>query len=107
MTIISERIITSTRASGSSHKDSPKPPPKIYNVQEYPFKGYRPPQPDGYEQSRSSPDSSAIVIDNGMHLRDTSVKRKSYRLISDDWQALIPSKQAGHSINPLDSFYHP
>uniref|UniRef100_A0A093XHF0 Actin-like protein arp5 n=1 Tax=Talaromyces marneffei PM1 TaxID=1077442 RepID=A0A093XHF0_TALMA len=67
MTITSERIITSSRASGSSHRDSPKPPPKIYNVQEYPFKGYRPPQPDGYEQSRSSPSSSAIVIDNGSH----------------------------------------
>lgn len=66
MTIISERIITSTRAGGSSHRDSPKPPPKIYNVKEYPFKGYQPPQPDGYEQSKASPSSSAIVIDNGI-----------------------------------------
>ncbi|EED14274.1 chromatin remodeling complex subunit (Arp5), putative [Talaromyces stipitatus ATCC 10500] len=67
MTITTERIIVSTRASSSSDKDSPKPPPKIYNVQEYPFKGYHPPQPDGYEQSKASPHSSAIVIDNGAH----------------------------------------
>ncbi|OKL62032.1 hypothetical protein UA08_02181 [Talaromyces atroroseus] len=67
MAITSETIISSTRASSASNKDSAKPPPKIYNVQEYPFKGYHPPQPDGYQQSKSSPSSSAIVIDNGSH----------------------------------------
>ncbi|EDN11056.1 conserved hypothetical protein [Histoplasma mississippiense (nom. inval.)] len=49
-------------------KNDPKPPPKLYPVQEPPFKGYMPPQPEGYEQSREATSSSAIVIDNGSYL---------------------------------------
>ncbi|KAL4787154.1 hypothetical protein BJX76DRAFT_345811 [Aspergillus varians] len=45
-----------------------KPPPKVYDVHERPFKGYQPPQREGYEQSKARPDTSAIVIDNGSHL---------------------------------------
>ncbi|KAJ5301599.1 hypothetical protein PENANT_c002G03715 [Penicillium antarcticum] len=48
-----------------TEKRSEKPPPQLHSVQEWPFKGYQPPQPEGYQQS--GPDS-AIVIDNGSHL---------------------------------------
>ncbi|KAJ6091576.1 hypothetical protein N7467_003545 [Penicillium canescens] len=50
-----------------TEKRSEKPPPQLHSVQEWPFKGYQPPQPEGYQQSRAHPDS-AIVIDNGSHL---------------------------------------
>ena len=49
----------------------PTPPPdwqlgpRIYPAPDYPFKGWQPPQPEGYRQSAASPNESAIVIDNG------------------------------------------
>ena len=49
----------------------PTPPPdwelgpRIYPAPEYPFKGWQPPQPEGYRQSAANPGESAIVIDNG------------------------------------------
>jgi hypothetical protein len=64
MAVISD-IILSTPAVANSPRNLDKPPPKVVPVQDPPFKGYQPPQPDGYEQSKASPDSSAIVIDNG------------------------------------------
>ncbi|QKX60205.1 uncharacterized protein TRUGW13939_07348 [Talaromyces rugulosus] len=67
MTITSQQIILPTRSTSAGDKNSPKPPPKIYNVKDFPFKGYQPPQPEGYQQSKASPSSSAIVIDNGSH----------------------------------------
>ncbi|KAJ5771092.1 uncharacterized protein N7511_003143 [Penicillium nucicola] len=48
-----------------TEKRSEKPPPQLHGVQEWPFKGYQPPQPEGYQQSNPE---SAIVIDNGSHL---------------------------------------
>ncbi|KAL4762460.1 actin-related protein ARP5 [Aspergillus foveolatus] len=69
MAITSIQSILPARFSiNSSEQGAAKPPPKIFNVYERPFKGYQPPQPDGYEQSKSRPDTSAIVIDNGSHL---------------------------------------
>ncbi|KAL4737774.1 hypothetical protein BDV11DRAFT_171676 [Aspergillus similis] len=69
MAITSIQSILPARFSiNSSEQGVAKPPPKIFNVYERPFKGYQPPQPDGYEQSKSRPDTSAIVIDNGSHL---------------------------------------
>lgn len=66
MAITSIQSILPARFSiNSSEQGAAKPPPKIFNVYERPFKGYQPPQPDGYEQSKSRPDASAIVIDNG------------------------------------------
>jgi actin-related protein 5 len=50
-----------------TEKRSEKPPPQLHSVQEWPFKGYQPPQPEGYQQSRAHPDS-AIVIDNGKRI---------------------------------------
>ena len=49
----------------------PTPPPdwelgpRIYPAPDYPFKGWLPPQPEGYRQSAANPGESAIVIDNG------------------------------------------
>ncbi|EAW13513.1 actin-related protein ARP5 [Aspergillus clavatus NRRL 1] len=69
MTIISVQTFLPGRlAITSNEKNAAKPPPSVYNVQDNPFKGYHPPQPDGYERSKSNPDASAIVIDNGSSL---------------------------------------
>lgn len=66
MTVTSVETILPTRFSiNVTENKSDKPPPKLYNIQDNRFKGYQPPQPDGYERSKSSPDTSAIVIDNG------------------------------------------
>lgn len=49
----------------------PTPPPdwelgpRIYPAPYYPFRGWQPPQPEGYRQSAANPGESAIVIDNG------------------------------------------
>ncbi|KAL4995631.1 hypothetical protein BDV10DRAFT_127273 [Aspergillus recurvatus] len=68
MAITSVQSVLPARYSiNSSEQGAAKPPPKIFNVYERPFKGYQPPQPEGYEQSKSRPDTSAIVIDNGSH----------------------------------------
>ncbi|KAK2808488.1 hypothetical protein FQN50_004696 [Emmonsiellopsis sp. PD_5] len=69
MTITSTRVLAPQRATADiSERNAPKPPPKLYAVHDPPFKGYQPPQPDGYEQSRATASTSAIVIDNGSHL---------------------------------------
>lgn len=69
MTIVSvETILPGRYAILKSEKAATTPPPNTYTVQEPPFKGYQPPQPEGYEQSKSNPSTSAIVIDNGSHL---------------------------------------
>ncbi|KAI2714002.1 hypothetical protein CBS147332_2753 [Penicillium roqueforti] len=69
MTITSVHTLLPARiASNASEKRTEKPPPKLYTVQDFPFKGYHPPQPEGYQQSKAHPDTSAIVIDNGSHL---------------------------------------
>ncbi|KAI9372328.1 hypothetical protein BJX61DRAFT_507758 [Aspergillus egyptiacus] len=69
MAITSVQSILPVRYSiNSSEQGAVKAPPKIFNIHDRPFKGYQPPQPEGYEQSKSRPDTSAIVIDNGAHL---------------------------------------
>ncbi|CAI7617117.1 unnamed protein product [Penicillium glandicola] len=69
MTITSVRSLLPARiASNATEKRTEKPPPQLHGVQDFPFKGYHPPQPEGYQQSRTHPDTSAIVIDNGSHL---------------------------------------
>ena len=66
MTITSVQTLLPARiASNATEKRTEKPPPKLYSVQDFPFKGYHPPQPEGYQQSKAHPDTSAIVIDNG------------------------------------------
>ncbi|KAL2001026.1 hypothetical protein VTN02DRAFT_2339 [Thermoascus thermophilus] len=69
MTISSTQTILPTRSTTSSaDKSAAKPPPTVYGLPEPPFKGYQPPQPDGYARSQANPTASAIVIDNGSHL---------------------------------------
>lgn len=66
MTITSERTLVPGRFSiNSTEKRASKPPPKVFNIQDRSFKEYQPPQPEGYEQSKANPDTSAIVIDAG------------------------------------------
>ncbi|KAJ5467935.1 hypothetical protein N7475_005687 [Penicillium sp. IBT 31633x] len=69
MTITSIKSLLPGRiASNSTENRTEKPPPQLHGVQDFPFKGYHPPQPEGYRQSQAHPDTSAIVIDNGAHL---------------------------------------
>lgn len=65
MAITAETILPTRSAAIVTDKERIKPPPKVYPAQDHPFKGYHAPQPDGYEQSKSTANSSAIVIDNG------------------------------------------
>lgn len=66
MTITSVQSLLPGRiASNSAEKQTEKPPPQLHGITDFPFKGYHPPQPEGYQQSQAHPDTSAIVIDNG------------------------------------------
>lgn len=66
MTITSTQTILPTRFTlDASERKAAKPPPEVFDAKDHPFKGFRPPQPEGYEQSKANPGSSAIVIDNG------------------------------------------
>lgn len=66
MTITSiQTVLPSRFAPDTPNRKAAKPPPQVYNAKDHPFKGYLPPQPEGYEQSKVDPGSSAIVIDNG------------------------------------------
>ncbi|KAL9106760.1 MAG: hypothetical protein Q9227_008259 [Pyrenula ochraceoflavens] len=68
MTISSVTSIASDRRPPSPQGNPVHPPSRIYEPTDFPFKGYRAPQPDGYVQSAATPDESAIVIDNGASL---------------------------------------
>ncbi|KAG0159661.1 hypothetical protein PDIDSM_7184 [Penicillium digitatum] len=69
MTITSVHTLLPARiASNVTETRIEKPPPQLHGVQDFPFKGYHPPQPEGYQQSQAHPDTNAIVIDNGSHL---------------------------------------
>ncbi|KAI5292927.1 Nuclear actin-protein involved in chromatin remodeling [Ascosphaera atra] len=68
MPISSIRTIPTSRDSVDySLRQQPKPDPKLYPVNDRPFNGPTPVNADGWEQSKASPDASAIVIDNGSH----------------------------------------
>jgi hypothetical protein len=66
MTINSVRTLATDRAfpalpdEGTSDSS-----PHIYGAPDFPFKGWQPPQPEGYKQSAATSHESAIVIDNG------------------------------------------
>ncbi|PLB44901.1 putative chromatin remodeling complex subunit [Aspergillus steynii IBT 23096] len=69
MTITSVQTLLPGRFGiNSTEKTAAKKPPTLYNAQDHPFKGYHPPQTEGYERSKANPDTSAIVIDNGSNL---------------------------------------
>ncbi|KAL4864322.1 hypothetical protein BDV12DRAFT_176316 [Aspergillus spectabilis] len=63
-----QSIIPARFSINSSEQGAAKLPPKIFDAQERPFRGYQAPQAEGYQQSKSRPHTSAIVIDNGSHL---------------------------------------
>lgn len=67
MAIISASRIHEERARPILPPDGKWPQPKVYPSPEFPFKGYQPPQPDGYAQSAGTHTDSAIVLDNGAH----------------------------------------
>lgn len=91
MTISSVQTLLPGRyAINATEKRTEKPPPKTYSVQEFPFKGYQPPQPDGFEQSRAHPDTSTIVIDNGK-----SFYRSRRRIETDSSLHRLPPCQSG------------
>ena len=64
MTITSVRVYEAQEVAPSKTADqnSPKPPARIWQAGEPPFKGYTPAPSDGYAQSSAD---TAIVIDNG------------------------------------------
>ncbi|KAL2407916.1 Actin-like protein arp5 [Exophiala dermatitidis] len=61
------RIATERRLPTPPPDGQTRSQPRIYPAPDFPFKGYQPPQPDGWRQSAATPDESAIVIDNGAH----------------------------------------
>ena len=63
MTITTVRVFEPTEViNKASNQSSPKPPPRVWQASDPPFKGYTPAPSEGYAQSSSS---TAIVIDNG------------------------------------------
>ncbi|ETI21366.1 hypothetical protein G647_07712 [Cladophialophora carrionii CBS 160.54] len=64
-------ITSTTRITAERRLPTPPPEsqllsqPRIYAAPDFPFKGWQPPKPDGYQQSAGTPSESAIVIDNG------------------------------------------
>ena len=63
MTINSIRVLEPVSSfTRTSERNSPKPPAKVWQASEAPFKGYQAAPSHGYGQSSTS---TAIVIDNG------------------------------------------
>ena len=82
MTITSVQTLLPGRFGiNSTEKHVAKNPPTIYNAQDHPFKGYHPPQTEGYERSKANPDTSAIVIDNGALEYTMETWDRAYRRI--------------------------
>src|SRR5690242_4367683 len=65
MTITNVNRIISERARPPPPPNGTYPAPRIHPVPEYPFKGWQPPQPEGYQQSAGTAAESAIVLDSG------------------------------------------
>lgn len=65
MAITAVSSIVKERTLPSPTTDGPTSKPHIYPVPDFPFKGWQPPQPEGYRQSAANPSENAIVIDNG------------------------------------------
>ena len=104
MTITSVQTLLPGRvASNSTEKRTEKPPPQLYGITDFPFKGYHPPQPEGYQQSQAHPDTSAIVIDNGKELDTIYPGFLLTEVLLA--QAPILSRPVGHSTKPPDSPY--
>ncbi|KAI5306841.1 Nuclear actin-protein involved in chromatin remodeling [Ascosphaera pollenicola] len=70
MTIVSFRSLPPSRDSvDHSVRQQPKPAPNVFPANDRPpFLEPTPVNSDGWEQSKSDPEGSAIVIDNGSHI---------------------------------------
>lgn len=106
MTITSMKTLLPARiASNATEKRTEKPPPQLHGVQDFPFKGYHPPQPEGYRQSQAHPDTSAIVIDNGKAIQ--IVCDSTFLIHVVHVQAPTSSRPVGLSTKIPDSPYLP
>jgi actin-related protein 5 len=65
MAITSVTRVVKERVFPETSTDTPATTPRLYSAPDFPFKGWQPPQPEGYRQSASNPSENAIVIDNG------------------------------------------
>ncbi|KAJ9494656.1 Nuclear actin-protein involved in chromatin remodeling [Exophiala xenobiotica] len=66
MTITSvSRITTERRLPTPPEDGQPDSQPRVHPAPDFPFRGWQPPQPEGYRQSAANPSENAIVIDNG------------------------------------------
>lgn len=68
MTIISVNRIVEERRFPTPPPDAVESTPRIHPAPDYPFRGWQPPQPEGYKQSTATPSESAIILDNGVTL---------------------------------------
>lgn len=65
MAITSVTRIVTERTLPTQLSEEPLPPPRVRPAPGFPFKGWQPPQPEGYRESAANPSENAIVIDNG------------------------------------------
>ncbi|KAI1615092.1 actin beta/gamma 1 [Exophiala viscosa] len=66
MTITTVSRITAERRLPTPPPDGQvRSQPRVYPAPDFPFKGWQPPQTDGYRQSAANPAENAIIIDNG------------------------------------------
>jgi actin-related protein 5 len=106
MTITSVQSLLPGRiASNAAEKQTEKPPPQLHGITDFPFQGYHPPQPEGYQQSQAHPDTSAIVIDNGKELATLCWSFLLIGMLLT--QAPILSRPVGHSTKTPDLPYLP
>jgi actin-related protein 5 len=66
MTVTSIARLTSERRLPTPPPDGQEQlEPRLYPAPDYPFRGWQPAQPEGYQRSAAIPSESAIIIDNG------------------------------------------
>ena len=66
MTIVNVQTVLHPRMPPTPPpENSQRPDLPVHPAPDFPFKGYLPSQPEGYQQSASNPSEHAIVIDNG------------------------------------------
>ena len=97
MTITStSRIVPERRLPTPPNDGVAQSQPRIFPAPDFPFKGWQPPQPDGYQSSAAAPAENAIVIDNG---KDTCQCVRDPDLLTVR-KAPAPSKQDSASTKP-------
>ncbi len=66
MTINTINRIVEERRFPTPPPDATESKPRLYPAPDYPFRGWQPPQLEGYRQSVATPAESAIILDNGL-----------------------------------------